>query len=72
MPETNASGWSIYYETHGERSNPPLLMILGLSHRLPHWGKLPALLSDRLFVVTFDSRGMGKSERRDEAYHSPR
>lgn len=68
MPETNASGWTIHYETHGERSNPPLLMILGLSHRLPHWGKLPGLLAERLFVVTLDSRGMGLSERRDEAY----
>ena len=68
MPETNASGWNIYYETHGERANPPLLMILGLSHRLAHWGRLPGLLSERLFVVTFDCRGMGQSERRDEPY----
>ncbi|MGE0598299.1 MAG: alpha/beta fold hydrolase [Dehalococcoidia bacterium] len=68
MPETNASGWTIHYETHGERSNPPIVMILGLSHRLPHWGRLPALLAERLFVVTFDSRGMGQSERRDEPY----
>lgn len=43
-------------------------MILGLSHRLAHWGALPALLAERLFVVTFDCRGMGASERRDEAY----
>jgi pimeloyl-ACP methyl ester carboxylesterase len=68
MPETNASGWNIYYETHGERSSPPLLMILGLSHRLAHWGRLPGLLGERLFVVTWDCRGMGASERRDEPY----
>lgn len=68
MPTTDESGWNIYYETHGESSAPPLLMILGLSHRLPHWGRLPDLLAERLFVVTFDSRGMGQSERRDEAY----
>ena len=68
MPETNASGWTIYYETHGHRANPPLVMILGLSHRLAHWGRLPGLLADKLFVVTFDCRGMGQSERRDEPY----
>lgn len=68
MPTTDQSGWNIYYETHGAPSAPPLVMILGLSHRLPHWGRLPSLLAERLFVVTFDSRGMGQSERRDEPY----
>jgi len=68
MPETNASGWTIQYETRGDRANPPLVMILGLSHRLAHWGTLPALLAERLFVVTFDCRGMGASERRDEVF----
>jgi len=68
MPTTNASGWEIHYETHGDRANPPIVLILGLSHRLPHWGRLPGLLAEKLFVVTFDCRGMGASERRDEPY----
>jgi pimeloyl-ACP methyl ester carboxylesterase len=68
MPETSLSGWTIHYETLGDRSSPPLLMVLGLSHRLAHWGKLPGLLAERLFVVTFDCRGMGLSERRDESF----
>jgi pimeloyl-ACP methyl ester carboxylesterase len=68
VPETTSGGWTIHYETQGDRGNPPLLMVLGLSHRLPHWGKLPALFSRHLFVVTFDCRGMGLSERRDEPY----
>lgn len=68
MPTTNASGWDISYETRGSLSNPPIVMILGLSHRLAHWGRLPDLLAERLFVVTFDCRGMGQSERRDEPY----
>lgn len=68
MPETASSGWTIYYETQGKRANPPLLMILGLSHRLAHWGSLPRLLAEKLFVVTFDCRGMGASERRDEPF----
>jgi aminoacrylate hydrolase len=68
MPTTSASGWSIAYETLGDRSNPPIVLILGLSHRMQHWGKLPGLLAERLFVVTFDCRNMGASEQRDEAY----
>jgi pimeloyl-ACP methyl ester carboxylesterase len=68
MPTTRASGWDLHYETHGSPSNPPIIMILGLSHRLAHWGRLPAMLAERLFVVAFDCRGMGQSERRDEPY----
>ncbi|MEX1103782.1 MAG: alpha/beta fold hydrolase, partial [Dehalococcoidia bacterium] len=68
MPETDSVGWSIHWETRGVRSNPPIVMILGLSHRIAHWGRLPELLAERLFVVLFDCRGMGESERRDEPY----
>lgn len=68
MPQTDKSGWMIHYETQGDPSRPPLLLVLGLSHRLAHWGTLPGLLAERLFVVTFDSRGMGQSERRDEPF----
>ena len=68
MPETSSNGWTIHYETLGDRSNPPIVMVLGLSHRLPHWGRLPALLAEQLFVVTFDCRGMGQSEKRDEPF----
>lgn len=68
MPTTSASGWEIYYETGGDPTRPPLLMILGLSHRLAHWGKLPGLLAKHLHVITFDCRGMGRSEKRDEPY----
>lgn len=68
MPETSANGWTIHYETLGERSTPPIVMVLGLSHRLAHWGRLPKLLAEQLFVVTFDCRGMGESEKRDEPF----
>jgi pimeloyl-ACP methyl ester carboxylesterase len=68
VPETSSSGWSIHWETRGDRANPPIVMILGLSHRIPHWGRLPDLLAERLFVVLFDCRGMGQSERRDEPF----
>ena len=68
MPTTTASGWSIHFETLGDPANPPILMTLGLSYRLAHWGRLPGLLAERLFVITWDCRGMGESEKRDEPY----
>ncbi|MGI8927172.1 MAG: alpha/beta fold hydrolase [Tepidiformaceae bacterium] len=68
MPSTQSHGWTIHYETHGQPANPAIVMVLGLSHRLAHWGRLPHLLSDELFVITFDCRGMGESERRDEPF----
>ena len=68
MPSTNATGWNIAYQTLGDRSRAPIVLILGLSHRVQHWGRLPALLSEKLFVVTFDCRNMGASELRDEPY----
>lgn len=68
MPEVTSGGWTIHYEEHGERGRPAILMVLGLSHRLAHWGTLPERLAEFAHVITFDCRGMGDSERRDEPY----
>lgn len=68
MPATNASGWEIAYETQGERANTPIVLTLGLSHRQQHWGTLPGMLAERLFMVTWDPRNIGASEKRDEPY----
>lgn len=68
MPTTTASGWEIAYESLGDPRHPPIVMVLGLSHRMAHWGRLPGLLAERLYVVTFDCRNIGASERRDEPY----
>lgn len=68
MPTTSASGWEIAYESIGDLAGPPIVMVLGLSHRMAHWGRLPEMLAERLRVVTFDCRNIGESERRDEPY----
>ncbi|HMO53427.1 MAG TPA: alpha/beta hydrolase [Tepidiformaceae bacterium] len=68
MPTVVNQGWTIHYEEQGERGRPALLMTLGLSHRLAHWGTLVSRLADVAHVITWDCRGMGESERRDEAY----
>ena len=68
MPEVDSNGWRLYYETHGDPANAPIVLTLGLSHRLAHWGRLPGLLAEKLFVLTWDCRGMGQSEKRDEPF----
>jgi pimeloyl-ACP methyl ester carboxylesterase len=68
MPEAISKGWTIHWEATGDPLRPPILLTLGLSHRLAHWGRLPELLASDLQVITFDCRGMGASERRDEPF----
>lgn len=68
MPEAVSHGWMIHWEARGDPLAPPILLTLGLSHRLAHWGRLPELLASELRVITFDCRGMGASERRDEPF----
>jgi pimeloyl-ACP methyl ester carboxylesterase len=68
MPNTESGGWSIHYESLGLPGGPPIVLALGLSHRIAHWGRLPQLLGERMRVTLWDCRGMGESERRDEPY----
>lgn len=68
MPEVVSNGWTIHWEAIGDPLRPPILLTLGLSHRLEHWGRLPGLLANELRVITFDCRGMGASELRDDPF----
>ena len=58
----------IHFETYGDRSNPPLLLIMGLAVSAKAWDRLPQLMAERFFVIAFDNRGTGKSLRRGFAY----
>ena len=58
----------IHFETHGDRRNPPVLLIMGLALSSKAWERLPHILAERFFVITFDNRGTGRSVRRGVAY----
>jgi pimeloyl-ACP methyl ester carboxylesterase len=62
-----ANGIEIAYETIGDPSNPPLLMIMGLGTQLIHWDiELCELLAQRGFwVIRFDNRDVGHSTKID-------
>ena len=69
MPVTTRAGHTIYYETHGEPSAPPLLLIMGLSLSMRAWDRLPELLAPHFRVLVFDNRGTGRSGRAGFAFH---
>jgi pimeloyl-ACP methyl ester carboxylesterase len=61
MPTTTANGINIYYETHG--SGAPLVLISGLGYNLWQWHKMVPGLAERFQVITFDNRGVGKTDK---------
>ncbi|MCB9749368.1 MAG: alpha/beta fold hydrolase [Myxococcales bacterium] len=67
MQFASAAGIDLCYETFGDRSNPPLLLIMGLGCQLVHW---PEPLCQRLaehgfWVIRFDNRDVGLSSKLD-------
>ena len=65
MAEERATldGIEIAYETIGDPSNPPLLLVMGLGTQLIHWDlELCGLFAERGFhVIRFDNRDAGRS-----------
>jgi pimeloyl-ACP methyl ester carboxylesterase len=64
-----ANGIEIAYQTFGERSDPTLLLAMGLGAQLIHWPEeFCELLADRGFrVVRFDNRDVGHSTKLEDA-----
>lgn len=69
MPSATANGIRIEYETAGEPSSPPLLLIMGLGGQLVAWddGFVDELVERGFFVIRFDNRDVGLSTWFDEA-----
>ena len=69
MPIVNANGIQIEYDTIGDPSHPPLLLIMGLGGQLIHWhDDFCRQLTDRgHFVIRFDNRDTGLSTRFEAA-----
>jgi pimeloyl-ACP methyl ester carboxylesterase len=69
MPNVNANGIRIEYDTIGNPSAPPLLLIMGLGGQLIHWdeGFCRQLADKGHFIIRFDNRDVGLSTKFDEA-----
>jgi pimeloyl-ACP methyl ester carboxylesterase len=68
MPEVRSNGMTISYETLGDPSDPPLLLIMGLGAQLVDWpeGFCQMLVDRGLYVIRFDNRDIGLSTWLDE------
>jgi len=63
MPFTRRAGHFIHYQELGDRSGPPLLLIMGMGLSSRAWETLPSRLAERFRVIVFDNRGTGRSGR---------
>ncbi len=56
-------GITLCCETFGDRSDPPLLLVMGLGMQMVHWqeGLIERFVDRGLFVVRFDNRDRGRS-----------
>ncbi|MEO0367195.1 MAG: alpha/beta hydrolase [Pseudomonadota bacterium] len=59
------NGISIAYQEFGERSNPTVLLVMGLGAQLIHWDDalVLQLVEQGFHVVRFDNRDIGMSEK---------
>lgn len=69
MPNLTANGIKIEYDTFGDPSSPPLLLIMGLGRQMIAWGEAVCdqLARQGLYVIRFDNRDVGLSSKIDEA-----
>jgi pimeloyl-ACP methyl ester carboxylesterase len=63
MPHVAVAGRKVYYEEHGVRSDPPLLLVTGMGGSCQGWLPLqvPDFSSERRTLI-FDHRGVGGSD----------
>jgi len=69
MAKANANGIQIEYETFGNASGRPLLLIIGLGGQLNQWddGLCRDLAERGHYVIRFDNRDAGLSTKFEEA-----
>jgi pimeloyl-ACP methyl ester carboxylesterase len=69
MPNVTANGIQIEYDTFGDPSSPPLLLIMGLGEQMLGWDEdlCKQFASRDLYVIRFDNRDTGLSSKIDEA-----
>ncbi len=69
MPTARANGIEICYETFGEPTDPPLLLVMGLGGQMILWEEpfCEGLAERGFYVIRFDNRDVGLSTKFDEA-----
>ncbi len=67
MPLAPSNGIQLYYETHGDPADPPLLLVNGFSSQINGWfdGFRETLADRGRYVISFDNRDVGMSTHLD-------
>jgi pimeloyl-ACP methyl ester carboxylesterase len=73
MTAIKANGITIEYETFGDATAPPVLLIMGLGAQLTMWDPAfcTAIADAGFYVIRFDNRDVGLSTTFDDATSSP-
>jgi aminoacrylate hydrolase len=71
MATLDTQGISLYYETHGTRGKPPILLVSGLGGAGTSWGAYAERFAKDHFVIIPDQRGTGKTTRAEDGYSTP-
>ncbi len=58
-------GLNLCFQTHGDSSNEPLLLVMGFTAQMISWpmGMIEALVDRGFFVVAYDNRDVGLSDK---------
>lgn len=69
MPKVQANAIEIFYDVHGEPTDPAILLIMGLSAQMTAWDDsfVAELAAQGFQVIRFDNRDIGLSSHFDEA-----
>jgi pimeloyl-ACP methyl ester carboxylesterase len=67
MPAIHSNGITLTYETQGDPTGPPVLLIMGLGLQLISWPEAfcQMLVEHGFFVIRFDNRDSGLSSKMD-------
>jgi len=68
MPHTDVNGIKLYYELQGPEDAPLLVLSNGIMMSTASWAFQTAALSKHLRVLTYDCRGMWKSDHPQGSY----
>lgn len=68
MPYVNTNGIQIHYELHGEENKEVLILVSGWTLKKEMWIAQVSAFEKYYKVLTFDNRGVGKSDRPDMPY----
>ena len=69
MPKAKANNIEIEYETFGNASDKPLLLVMGLGGQMISWDErfIQLLVDHGFYVIRFDNRDVGLSTKCEEA-----